>query len=136
MIKDEGNLLFETLSEMTVIHHYRMTNRPAPTRPSPYVSTILKPLKEFNTEFSTKIPSCVGSQWKETIVASIAMKYSKAVSELLETVQRGEEALKNCKARRTVAGGMSDGEKVKLQLLLDHREFMASVRDIGVDPWK
>ena len=29
---------------------------------------------------------------------------------------------------------MSDGEKVKLQLLLDHREFMASVRDIGVDP--
>ena len=34
---------------------YRMTNRPAPTRPSPYVSTILKPLKEFNTEFNEAV---------------------------------------------------------------------------------
>ena len=32
-----------------------------------------------------------------------------------------------------MAGGMSDGEKVKLQLYLDHREFKYNVEELGVD---
>ena len=66
-------------------------------------------------------------------MASVAEKYCNAVSELTETVQRTEEALKNRKARRTSAGGMSDGEKVKLQLLLDQREFVGHVAEVGVE---
>ncbi len=112
---------------------YRMTNRPPPTQASPYVSTILRPLKEFNNNFLNRTPPQVGFQWKRKIVASVAEKYCNAVSELTETVQRTEEALKNRKARRTSAGGMSDGEKVKLQLLLDQREFVGHVTELGVD---
>ena len=112
---------------------YRMTNRPPPTQASPFVATILSPLKEFTTNFSNRTPSQVGNQWKRNVVSSVAEKYCKAVSELTETVQRTEEALKNRKTRRTNAGGMSDGEKVKLQLLLDQREFCTNVEEIGVD---
>lgn len=112
---------------------YRMTNRPPPTQASPFVATILSPLKEFTGKFSNRIPPKVGFEWKKKVVESVAEKYCIAVSELTETVQRTEEALKNRKARRTAAGGMSDGEKVKLQLLLDQREFSNHVQDVGVD---
>lgn len=111
---------------------YRMTNRPPPTQASPFVGTILRPLKEFTDSFANRIPPQVGSDWKRRVVASVAEKYFIAVSELIETVQRTEEALKNRKARRTAAGGMSDGEKVKLQLLLDQREFSSNVIEIGI----
>lgn len=112
---------------------YRMTNRPPPSQPSPFVPTILSPLKEFNMNFMNRTPPQVGFEWKSKVVSSVAEKYCIAVSELTETVQRTEEALKNRKARRTAAGKMSDGEKVKLQLLLDQKEFYRFVEEVGVD---
>jgi conserved oligomeric Golgi complex subunit 2 len=48
-------------------------------------------------------------------------------------VQRTEVALQNRRARRTAAGGMSDGDKVKLQLYLDFQEFARTVEDVGVE---
>jgi len=32
-----------------------------------------------------------------------------------------------------VAGSMTDGEKVRLQLLLDYRAYRQSVQDLGID---
>jgi hypothetical protein len=112
---------------------YRMTNRPPPTRASPFVVTILRPLQEFDDEFKMKTPPQVGLNWKNMIVTTVAYRYSLAVEELIATVQRTEEALKNRKARRTSIGGMSDGEKVKLQLYLDYQEFLQNVQHVGVN---
>lgn len=113
---------------------YRMTNRPPPTQASPFVGTILRPLKDFHQEFASRTPDRVGSKWKEQVVVTVADRYSVAVEELIATVQRTEVALKNRKARRTAVGGMSDGEKVKLQLFLDYKTFSQHVQEIGVDP--
>uniref|UniRef100_A0A7S3V8Q4 COG complex component COG2 C-terminal domain-containing protein n=1 Tax=Chaetoceros debilis TaxID=122233 RepID=A0A7S3V8Q4_9STRA len=113
---------------------YRMTNRPPPTQASPFVGTILRSLQEFDTTFSSRTPSYLGTLWKKTIVDTIADLYSTAVAELIETVQRTEEALKNRKVRRAAAGGMSDGEKVRLQLFLDQQAFSRSIEDVGIDP--
>lgn len=52
---------------------------------------------------------------------------------MIATVKRTEEALKSRKTRRMMAGGMSDGEKVKLQLYLDHKEFKSHVEELDVD---
>ena len=112
---------------------YRMTNRPPPTMASPFVSTILRPLKEFDDSVYGKVPSQIGDEWKNAIITAVADKYSSAVEELINTVQKTEEALKNRKARRSAAGGMSDGEKVKLQLYLDEREFRQSIVAVGVE---
>ncbi len=113
---------------------YRMTNRPPPTQPSPFVNTILRPLHDFDTSVSDRTPPYLGTSWKKKIVDHVSERYSKAVSELIETVKRTEEALKNRKTRRALSGGMSDGEKVRLQLYLDQKAFVVAVEGIGVDP--
>lgn len=63
----------------------------------------------------------------------IQTKIWDAVEELIAMVKRTEEALKSRKTRRMMAGRMSDGEKVKLQLFLDHKEFKSQVEDLGID---
>ena len=113
---------------------YRMTNRPPPTNSSPFVPTILRPLIQFNDEFRRKIPPPIGIRWKIAVVNTVAERYSAAVEELIATIQRTEVALQSRRARRTVSGGMSDGEKAKLQLYLDYEEFVRSVQLVGVDP--
>lgn len=113
---------------------YRMTNRPPPTQPSPFVHTILRPLSEFEKSISKRIPTQVGLQWKKRIVDTVSEEYSTSVSELIDTVQKTEDALKNRKVRRAVAGGISDGEKVRLQLYLDQEAFSRFVEEVGVDP--
>lgn len=122
---------------------YRMTNRPPPTQASPFVHTILRPVREFICSHAAeKTPSQIGQVgWKVQIVSTVAKDYAIAVSELIETVQRTEEALKNRKTRMN-RGGMSvggsgrltDGEKVKLQLYLDREEFVRCVEEVGVNP--
>lgn len=112
---------------------YRMTNRPPPTQASPFVATILKPLKEFDNAYASRTPPQIGDDWKCQVVMAVSDKYSVAVEELIATVKRTEEALKSRKTKRMMAGGMSDGEKVKLQLYLDHREFKYNVEELGVD---
>jgi len=113
---------------------YRMTNRPPPTQASPFVATILRPIKEFDSEFANRTPDRIGSKWKLQVIATVADRYAVAVDDLISTVQRTEVALKNRKARRMAAGGMSDGEKVKLQLYLDYQAFSESIRAVGVEP--
>ena len=50
------------------------------------------------------------------------------------TVKQTEQALRKRKARRTVAGGMSDGEKVMQQIRLDLDEFRNSVTSLSLEP--
>ena len=109
---------------------YRMTNRPPPTQASPFVATILRPLQEFDDTYASRTPPQIGNDWKCTVISSVSDKYSIAVEELIATVKRTEEALKSRKTRRMMAGGMSDGEKVKLQLFLDHKEFKKQVESL------
>lgn len=113
---------------------YRMTNRPPPTQASPFVSTILRPLKEFANEFSHRKPDHIGNAWKIHTVTVVTERYSTAVEELLSTVQRTEVALQSRRTRRAASGGMSDGEKVKLQLYLDFQEFCRQIEGVGLKP--
>jgi conserved oligomeric Golgi complex subunit 2 len=123
---------------------YRMTNRPPPTMSSPFVITILRPLREFDTEFNNRVPQKIGISWKHNIVSSISDKYALAVDDLITTVQRAEESLMKRKGRAaTIASNirsgnaisMSDGEKVKLQLYLDYQTYIRSVQEVGIDPF-
>jgi hypothetical protein len=109
---------------------YRMTNRPPPTQASPFVATILRPIQEFDKSYASRTPPQIGDDWKRKVISSVSDKYSLAVEELIATVKRTEEALKGRTTRRTMAGGMSDGEKVKMQLFLDHKEYKKHVEDL------
>lgn len=117
-----------------VVATYRMTNRPPPTQASPYVKTILRPLKEFSAEISLRIPDYIGNKWKVAVLTDITDRYSVAVEELITTVRRTEVALQNRRTRRNISGGVSDGDKVKLQLFLDFEAFCRDMQAVGVDP--
>jgi hypothetical protein len=117
-----------------VVATYRMTNRPPPTQASPYVGTILRPLKEFSNDFSLRTPDQVGNNWKMLVLDDVTNRYSVAVEELITTVQRTEVALQSRRTRRAASGGISDGDKVKLQLYLDFQAFCRDVQELGVDP--
>lgn len=117
-----------------VVATYRMTNRPPPTQASPYVKTILRPLKEFSDEVSVRIPDHIGNKWKVAVLTDITDRYSVAVEELITTVRRTEVALQNRRTRRVASGGVSDGDKVKLQLFLDFEAFCRDMQGVGVDP--
>lgn len=113
---------------------YRMTNRPPPTQASLFCDQILRPVQEFSE--SNRTPSSLGFRWKQQIVVQVADRYAMAVEELLTTVARTEVALqRNRRASRlTTAGGMSDGEKVKLQLYLDYQAFLTQIQKVGINP--
>jgi len=113
---------------------YRMTNRPPPSQASPFVSTILRPFKEFSNEFSQRKPDHIGDGWKIQIISMVTDRYCAAVEELLTTVARTEVTLQSRRARRATSGGMSDGDKVKLQVYLDCEEFCKQIESVGVNP--
>jgi hypothetical protein len=113
---------------------YRMTNRPPPTQASPFVSTILRPFKEFSNEFSQRKPDHIGDGWKLQIISVVTDRYGAAVEELLTTVARTEVTLQNRRVRRATSGGISDGDKVKLQVYLDCEEFCKQIESVGVNP--
>lgn len=116
---------------------YRMTNRPPPTQASHWAATILRPLQEFSQQFTDRVPDRIGSRWKQQIVVTVAERYAAAVKELLNTVERTENALRTRRTgqrRPASASTLSDGEKVKLQVYLDYQTFRESVRQVGVDP--
>mmetsp|Transcript_13511 Transcript_13511/g.31764 ORF Transcript_13511/g.31764 Transcript_13511/m.31764 type:complete len:821 (-) Transcript_13511:438-2900(-) len=117
-----------------VVATYRMTNRPPPTQASPYVKTILRPLREFIDEVSLQVPEHIGNQWKVAVITDITDRYAVAVEELITTVRRTEVALQNRRTRRVASGGVSDGDKVKLQLFLDFEAFCEDMKEVGVDP--
>ena len=114
---------------------YRMTNRPPPTQASPFVGTILRPLKEFDEEFANRTPDNVGNQWKALAVHTITERYCGAMEELIDTVKKTEVALQNRRTTRRAASGstISDGDKVKLQLFLDYQAYVQYVHELGVD---
>ena len=114
---------------------YRMTNRPPPTQASPFIATILRPLKEFDLEFANRTPDNIGDQWKTLIITAITDQYTVAMEELISTVKKTDVALQNRRTtRRAASGGISDGDKVKLQLYLDYKQYSRHVQELGVNP--
>lgn len=116
-----------------VVATYRMTNRPPPTHASPYVKTILRPLKEFSNEFLLRKPDYIGCEWQISVLTAVTDRYGIAVEELITTVKRTEVALQNRRTRRVASAGVSDGDKVKMQLFLDFQAFCQDMLELGVD---
>ncbi|CAN0116944.1 unnamed protein product [Scytosiphon promiscuus] len=126
---------------------YRMTNKPAPQRPSPFVPNVLRALREFDARWGASASSNNsdggvggGGGWKDRVVLSVCTRYLELVSELLLTVRQMENTLnkRRVTARRgSRAGagdqGPSDKDKIMMQLRLDVSEFGREASRLGVD---
>uniref|UniRef100_A0A8C9FWT4 Conserved oligomeric Golgi complex subunit 2 n=1 Tax=Pavo cristatus TaxID=9049 RepID=A0A8C9FWT4_PAVCR len=102
-----------------------------PTKASSYVDSALKPFYRLQNEYRNILKQPMIHQWLEGALSESTQKYYETVSDVLSSVKKMEESLKRLKqARRTAAlnpvgtnGGMSDDDKIRLQLALDVEYF-------------
>ncbi|CAG8507539.1 9713_t:CDS:10 [Paraglomus brasilianum] len=145
-----------------ILHHvrsitqqYRHTNKKAPTEASDFVPHIMKPLvtytvanKAILTEKTRKTGSLIVAEAVATRLLWI-LKYCNRASELLTSLKKTEEALKRLKkgksAKATATNtlfssflsddsGMSDEDKIRLQILLDVKQFGKELMNLEIDP--
>ncbi|RMC12713.1 hypothetical protein DUI87_10238 [Hirundo rustica rustica] len=132
IIQDLSESSFAYLkSALEVPRLYRRTNKEVPTKASPYVDSALKPFFRLQNDYRDILKQPMIHQWLEGALSESTQKYYETVSDVLSSVKKMEESLKRLKqARRTATsnpvgtnGGMSDDNKIRLQLALDVEYF-------------
>jgi len=122
---------------------YSMTGNAPPTGPSGYVKGVFEPLRE-NLEIYRRLVETQGDGregkdggWLVGAVGrKVVERYLSASEDLLQVVKKTEAILTrlNKKRRPTKAnGGMSDADKIRLQLRLDVEFFASELRALGGD---
>ncbi|XP_043367280.1 conserved oligomeric Golgi complex subunit 2 isoform X3 [Dermochelys coriacea] len=141
IIQDLSESCFSYLkSALEVPRHYRRTNKEVPTKASPYVDSALKPFYRLQNEYKDMLTQPRIHQWLESALSESTQKYYETVSDVLSSVKKMEESLKRLKqARKTVIpnhvssnGGMSDDNKIRLQLALDVEYFGDQMQKMGL----
>jgi hypothetical protein len=113
----------------TIPRLYRRTNRDVPFKPSGYVGTILKPL----------INAGISGEWMEQVITDVTEKYCGMTSEVLNNVKRTEDSLLKLKKNRRslipeTLSGMSDDNKIRLQLSIDIEHYTREVLSLITQP--
>jgi len=102
---------------------YKMTGRPRPTAPSPFVDSFLRPLID-----SEKVINDV--PMLRHMAESIAQAFCKVLSEVLEAISKYEQMFSRLKD--SGESSQADGEKMRIQLRLDAGSFLGDLRQWGV----
>ncbi|XP_007936688.1 conserved oligomeric Golgi complex subunit 2 [Orycteropus afer afer] len=141
IIQDLSDSCFSYLkSALEVPRLYRRTNKEIPTKASSYVDSALKPFYQLQNEHKDKLKQAIIQQWLEGALSESTHKYYETVSDVLNSVKKMEESLKRLKqARKTTpsnpvgsSGGMSDDDKIRLQLALDVEYLGEQIQKIGL----
>ncbi|XP_025770826.1 conserved oligomeric Golgi complex subunit 2 [Puma concolor] len=141
IIQDLSESCFGYLkSALEVPRLYRRTNKEVPTTASSYVDSALKPFRQLQSGHKDKLRQAVIQQWLEGALSESTHKYYETVSDVLNSVKKMEESLKRLKqARKTTptnpigpGGGMSDDDKIRLQLALDVEYLGEQIQKMGL----
>ncbi|XP_077342696.1 conserved oligomeric Golgi complex subunit 2 isoform X2 [Lithobates pipiens] len=122
-------------STLEVPRLYRRTNKEVPTKPSSYVENALKPLFLLQNEYENILKQTTKEKWLKGALTECTHKYYETVSDVLSSVKKMEDSLKRLKQARKTAfssnsnnGGVSDDNKIRLQLALDVEHFANQVQ--------
>ncbi|XP_056422941.1 conserved oligomeric Golgi complex subunit 2 isoform X2 [Hyla sarda] len=126
-------------SAIDVPRLYRRTNKEVPTKASSYVDSALKPLYQLQHEYGTKVKVETRKEWLKEALSECTHKYCETVLDVLSSVKKMEESLKRLKQARkttmssnTTNGGISDDNKIRLQLALDVEYFANQIQSFGL----
>ncbi|CAN0901710.1 Conserved oligomeric Golgi complex subunit 2 [Linum grandiflorum] len=141
-LKDKAEEDLKQLKGITAT--YRMTNKPLPVRHSPYVSGLLRPLKDFLQ--GERATSYLSEEAKKEILVGTATTitdcYSKLATELVSLARKTESSLQKIRqgAQRragtssdVVDNSVSDTDKICMQLFLDIQEYKRNLEGLGVN---
>nr|XP_012419374.1 PREDICTED: conserved oligomeric Golgi complex subunit 2 isoform X2 [Odobenus rosmarus divergens] len=142
IIHDLSESCFSYLkSALEVPRLYRRTNKEVPTTASSYVDSALKPFYQLQSEHKDKLKRAIIQQWLEGALSESTHKYYETVSDVLSSVRKMEESLKRLKQARKSSpanpvgpsgGGMSDDDKIRLQLALDVEYLGEQIQKMGL----
>lgn len=141
IVRDLSESCFSYLkSALEVPRLYRRTNKEVPTTASSYVDSALKPFYQLQSGHKDKLKEALIQQWLEDALSESTQKYCETVSDILHSVRKMEESLKRLKqARKTTSpnpggsgGGMSDDDKIRLQLALDVEYLGEQIQKLGL----
>lgn len=119
---------------------YRKTNREIPAKNCAYVDHTLAASRDFYQRHVQDIGREKASQFLQRVFDALTEQYFVAVSEVLTSVQKTEESLRRLKNLRGAnegatprpAQGMSDDDKIRLQLQVDVVHWRKAVEEFGV----
>ncbi|KAK0086234.1 hypothetical protein PV325_003542 [Microctonus aethiopoides] len=119
---------------------FRRTMRERPTQPCAYVKNALGNLLEFNSMYRQIIPDAV-KHWLQLTLSSLTEQYYFSVKDVLESVQKTEESLRRLKKIRDKSSGtsqiesqgISDDEKIRIQLEIDVLNFAETIKVFDFD---
>uniref|UniRef100_A0A336MWJ2 Conserved oligomeric Golgi complex subunit 2 n=1 Tax=Culicoides sonorensis TaxID=179676 RepID=A0A336MWJ2_CULSO len=120
---------------------YRKTNREIPTKNCAYVDHTLAATKEFHEKYNKSIGMEKVSQFLINIFTELTDQYYNAITEVLTSVQKTEESLRRLKNLREKGGsgtaattrqGMSDDDKIRLQLQVDVIYWTNEIETFGI----
>ncbi|XP_053460561.1 conserved oligomeric Golgi complex subunit 2 isoform X2 [Nycticebus coucang] len=141
IVKDLSDSCFSYLkSVLEVPRLYRRTNKEVPTTASSYVDSAVKPFYQLQSKHKDKLKQAIIQQWLEGALSESTHRYYETVSDVLNSVKKMEESLKRLKqARKTTptnpvgpSGGMSDDNKIRLQLALDVEYLGEQIQKMGL----
>lgn len=141
IVQDLSESCFSYLkSALEVPRLYRRTNKEVPSTASSYVDSALKPFYQLQRGHGDKVKPVVMQCWLQEALSESTHKYFETVSDVLNSVKKMEESLKRLKqARRSLAtnpvsssGGMSDDDKIRLQLALDVEYLGEQIQKMGL----
>ncbi|KAL6050535.1 hypothetical protein STEG23_005151, partial [Scotinomys teguina] len=141
IVQDLSESCFSYLkSALEVPRLYRRTNKEVPSTASSYMDSALKPFYQLQRGHGNKVKPAVMQQWLQEALSESTHKYFETVSDVLNSVKKMEESLKRLKqARRAPAtnpvsssGGMSDDDKIRLQLALDVGFLGEQIQKMGL----
>ncbi|KAG0568570.1 hypothetical protein KC19_6G029700 [Ceratodon purpureus] len=152
MVPALSDVLTEALTEKCVevlkqakgiIATYRMTNRPLPSRHSPYVTSVFQPLKAFvDDERYAHVTKEMQAELITSVSEKITAQYDVLARDMVSVARQTEASLQLLRrgARQRGAGGadtsdnISDNlsDKICAQLFLDVQEYGRRLAALGV----
>lgn len=141
IVQDLSESCFSYLkSALEVPRLYRRTNKEVPSTASSYVESALKPFYQLQHGHEHKVKPAMMKLWVQEALSESTHRYFETVSDVLNSVKKMEESLKRLKqARRAPAtnpvsssGGMSDDDKIRLQLALDVEFLGEQIQKMGL----
>ncbi len=131
----------------TIAGKFRMTNKPTPDRASAYVSTLLAPLSEHYNDYAKRVQdaglfssvaSNAGENWVKYIIEDVSAEFLTQVQALLETARNMDSSLQrrtmlSTKKGSGVGTGLSDSDKITVQVWLDVKAFGEDIKRLGIN---
>ena len=117
---------------------YRRTNRDTPSKPCPYIASVVSGFVEFYAGHKTTDRNTL-TMWLMSACDMVTDQFLVQVQDVLSNVTKMEESLRKLKkvrerggatgGEKDKSGGLSDDDKIRLQLYLDVSFFLRELEN-------